>query len=151
MLFKTTVGHDHGSLCGSFGPVTLTVPRSEGYYVDAAEQYGWCIYRVSPDLLAIEDCVQDMVATRMRRASTIERRGVSSIHARVVASSHGVLLRRLGRRRVVWLMRVKDHGTKGPLWRGNVNLVTGLKKTWLEDGFQKASHSNGQIAQEIAL
>jgi hypothetical protein len=150
MLYKTVPGHDHGSLCGSFGPVTLTVPRSEGYMVDEAEQHGFRIYRVSPDLLVIKDCVQSMLAFRMNCALTMERHGLRSLYARGVAWSHGVLLRRLGRHRVVWLMRTKEGEGKRPSWRGNVNLVTGLEETWLRDRFQQASCDDDQVVQEIA-
>ncbi|KAF2132425.1 hypothetical protein P153DRAFT_429562 [Dothidotthia symphoricarpi CBS 119687] len=151
MLYKTTIGYAPGSLCGPFGPTTLTVPRTPGHFVDEAEQYGWRIYRVSPELLVLEDCVQDMVATQMKKASTLERRGIRSRYTKFIAWSHGVLLRRVGRRRVVWLMRMEEKGRIEHVWRGNANLVTGLTEVWLRDNFQRALEGDRHIVREIAL
>ena len=106
---------------------------------------------MSPDLLVIEDCVQDMVATQMKKASTLERRGIKSQYVKLVAWSHGVLLRRVGRRRVVWLMRIEGDGGTGPVWRGNANLVTGLPEKWLRGEFRQVEEGGQHIAREMAV
>jgi hypothetical protein len=102
MLFKTSIGHA-----------------------------GWRIYRISPTLLIIEDCVQVMITKLRERALTKERRGLVPLFTRFKAWTHGVLLRRLGRRRVVWLSKTNEYGPKEDYWKGNINLVTGLKESWL--------------------
>jgi hypothetical protein len=154
MLYKTTIGHADGSLCGTSGPVAIAVPKNEGFFIDEAEERGWRIYRVSPTLLVIEDCVQKMVTNLRERAPTKERRGWLSLFTRFKAWTHGVLLRRLGRRRVVWLLKTTEHGPKGNHWKGNVNLVTGLKESWLHSRqkFQRLENieeNYGQISHEI--
>lgn len=154
MLYKTSVGHADGSLCGTSGPVAIAVPNKEGFFIDEAEDRGWRIYRVSPGLLVIEDCVQMMVTKLQERAPTKERQGLVSSFTRFKAWTHGVLLRRLGRRRVVWLLRTKGHGPKEYYWKGNVNLVTGLKESWLHSRqrFQRVENleeTRGQISYEI--
>jgi hypothetical protein len=154
MLFKTSIGYAHGSLCGVSGPATIAVPKNEGFFLDEAEEHGWCIYRVSPTLLVIEDCVQVMITKLRERAPTKERRGLVLLFNRFKAWTHGVLLRRLGRRRVVWLSKTNRHGSKEDAWKGNVNIVTGLKVSWLHDRqkFQRIENrqSNpGQVSLEI--
>jgi hypothetical protein len=131
MLFKTSIGHADGSLCGTSGPVAITVPKNEGFFIDDAEERGWRIYRVSPSLLVIEDCVQVMITKLRERAPTKERRGLVPLFTRFKAWTHGVLLRRLGRRRVVWLSKTNGDEPKEDYWKGNINLVTGLKESWL--------------------
>jgi hypothetical protein len=131
MLFKTSIGHADGSLCGTSGPVAIPVPKNEGFFIDEAEERGWRIYRISPTLLVIEDCVQVMITKLRERALTKERRGLVPLFTRFKAWTHGVLLRRLGRRRVVWLSKTNEYGPKEDYWKGNINLVTGLKESWL--------------------
>jgi hypothetical protein len=131
MLFKTSIGHADGSLCGTSGPVAITVPKNEGFFIDDAEERGWRIYRVSPTLLVIEDCVQVMITKLRERALTKERRGLVPLFIRFKAWTHGVLLRRLGRRRVVWLSKTNGNEPKEDYWKGNINLVTGLKESRL--------------------
>jgi hypothetical protein len=154
MLYKTSIGHADGSLCGTSGSVIIAVPKNEGFFIDLAEERGWCIYRVSPTLLVIEDCVQVMITKLRERAPTKERRGLVSLFTRFKAWTHGVLLRRLGRRRVVWLLKTNEHGSKEDHWKGNINLVTGLKESWLHNrqNFQRLEdleESSGHISYEI--
>lgn len=154
MLYKTTIGYADGSLCGASGPVAITVPKNSGFFIDEAEERGWRIYRVSPTLIVIEDCIQVMITKLRERAPTKERRGLVLLFTRFIAWTHGVLLRRLGRRRVVWLSRTNGHGSKEDYWRGNANLVTGLKESWLHSRqrFQriKSIEDNAsQISYEI--
>ncbi|CAI6340136.1 unnamed protein product [Periconia digitata] len=131
MLYKTTIGQAHGSLCGAYGPVTITAPTKPGFFIDEAEERGWRIYRVSPTLLIIEDCAQIMIEKLRERTPTKQRRGLLSTFVRFKTWTHGVLLRRIGRRRVVWLLKTDVDGPDGGYWKGNINLVTGLKENWL--------------------
>jgi hypothetical protein len=152
MFFKTAVGYDDGSICGSFGLTTITAPSTEGFFIDEAEQYGWRIYRVSPNFLVLEDCGQVMVTKNLDRKSTKERRGLSAKYTKFISWTHGVLLRRLGRRRVVWLMRIDRYGGSRCSWKGNSNLVTGVKDDWLKDRgrFQCVSKSGDiETTEEI--
>lgn len=147
MLHKTAISHVDGSVCGKSGPATVAIPQNEGFYVDEAEQYGWRIFRVSPIFVVLEDCGQIMVKKAMERTPTKERRGLASLFTKFISWTHGVLLRRLGRRRVVWMMRVDGKGGKNTHWRGNVNVVTGLKEAWLMDRSNFQSISNGRNSQ----
>ncbi|EUC49977.1 hypothetical protein COCMIDRAFT_83437 [Bipolaris oryzae ATCC 44560] len=115
MLYKTAIGHIEGSVCGASGPATMAIPKNPGFFKDEAAQYGWRVYRVSPTYVFIEDC------------------GMAARYTKFISWSHGVLLRRLGRRRVVWLMHTGQDERGADCWKGNINLVTGLKETWLKD------------------
>jgi hypothetical protein len=133
MLYKTALGHVNGSLCGVSGPASLSIPLVPGQYTDDAETYGYRVYRISATYLVIEDCGPTMMKKKLERADTKERKGVLAAYTRFIAWTHGVLLRRLGRRRIVWLMRVAGKEGGEGYWKGNVNLVTGLKESWLRD------------------
>jgi hypothetical protein len=154
MLYKTAIGHVNGSICGVSGPSTISVPKVEGCFIDDAEQHGWRIYRVSSSLIVLEDCGQIMVTKNIQRRPTKERRGLMSRYTKFISWTHGVLLRRLGRRRVVWLMRMNGKDGKDAYWRGNINLVTGVKESWLRDRgrFRRiADGSNAEIGRETVL
>ncbi|EMD87824.1 hypothetical protein COCC4DRAFT_199973 [Bipolaris maydis ATCC 48331] len=133
MLYKTAIGHIEGSVCGASGPATMAIPKYPGFFKDEAAQYGWRVYRVSPTYVFIEDCGQTMVTETMKRAPTKERTGMAARYTKFISWSHGVLLRRLGRRRVVWLMQTGQDEHGADCWKGNINLVTGLKEKWLND------------------
>jgi hypothetical protein len=133
MLYKTAIGYVEGSICGASGPAIIAIPNNTGFFVDEAAQHGWRVYRVPATHVAIEDCGQTMVTERIRRAPTRERTGMGARYSKLISWTHGVLLRRLGRRRVVWLMNTGKDERGAYYWRGNVNLVTGLKETWLND------------------
>lgn len=145
MFYKTAIGHANGSICGASGPAA-------GFFLDKTEQYGWRVYRVSHTFVVLEDCGQVMVAKKMERSPTKERTGLAARYTKFMSWTHGVLLRRLGRRRIVWLMQVGTKGHGVDYWRGNVNLVTGLKETWLRDGdrFKSlAGRGNVETGQEM--
>ena len=78
MLYKTAIGHSKGSLCGAFGPATLTVPKKEGHFVDDAENNGLRVYRVSPTVLLLEYFGDAMVREKIARATTKEREGLGA-------------------------------------------------------------------------
>ena len=148
MFYKTALGHADGSVCGTSGPATITVPKNPGSFGDEAEGYGWRVYRVSSSSLVIEDCGQIMVEEKTKRSPTKERTGLAARYTKFISWTHGVLLRRLGRKRVVWLVRVdgKGHGVGSGCWRGNFNLVTGLEETWLKDRTRFHGVSSGDDA-----
>lgn len=57
-----------------------------------------------------------------------------------LAEAHGILLRQVGKVRVVYLLKENIQGSGNralsAVWRSNTNLVTGVSKDWLEgDGF----------------
>ena len=57
---------------------------------------------------------------------------------------HGILLRRLGKKRVVYLVkRSPENDEDESSWHSNVNLVTGVSEKWLnkEFGPGRAEHS----------
>jgi hypothetical protein len=60
--------------------------------------------------------------------------------ARFILKTHGVLLRQLGKVRVIYLLRTTgaDTGTVS-VWHSNVNLVTGVTRKWLDEHFRSAA------------
>ena len=63
--------------------------------------------------------------------------------SRFMAYMHGILLRRLGKKRVVYpIRRASDVGAQEPYWHSNVNLITGVSMEWLDKAF-----SPGQVEQ----
>lgn len=130
MLFKTAVGFHFGCLQGSSGPASCPVPEV-GYYIDEPE-CGWKIYRLSEDVMLLSDC---FVASAPK-----------DWWARFILRTHGVLLRQLGKVRVIYFLRTADTGV-GSVWHSNVNLVTGVTRKWLDAHFQSAaSGEKGVIA-----
>lgn len=64
--------------------------------------------------------------------------------SRILKHMHGILLRRLGKKRVVYLVRASpEGGAQEPSWHSNVNLVTGVSETWLKNDFSpgQAEHT----------
>ena len=56
---------------------------------------------------------------------------------RLLKHMHGMLLRRLGKRRVVYLVRQElESGKSEPRWHSNINLVTGVSVAWLDEAFR---------------
>ena len=153
MVCKTSIGYVDGSLCGASGPVAITISKHAGFLINEAEERGWRIYRVLSTPLVIEDCVQVMITKLRERAPTKDRRGVVLLFTSFIAWTHGVLLRQLGRRRVVWLLKTNGNGPKEDHWKGNTNLVNDLKESWLhnQQNSQRLDQreDNGQISYEI--
>lgn len=123
MLFKTAVGFHIGCLQGSLGPASCPVPEI-GCYIDEPT-CGWRIYRLSDDIMFLSDCLAQSSA--------------SGLWERFILKTHGVLLRQLGKVRVIYLLRTAgaDTGTAS-VWHSNVNLVTGVSSRWLDAHFQSA-------------
>ena len=56
---------------------------------------------------------------------------------RIMTYMHGILLRRLGKKRVVYLVRrLLDRNAEEMEWHSNVNLVTGVSMDWLDEEFR---------------
>ena len=65
--------------------------------------------------------------------------------SRILRHMHAIFLRRLGKKRVVYLVRASspEGGAREPSWHSNVNLVTGVSETWLKNDFSpgQAEHT----------
>ena len=122
MLWKTSIGFHMGCLQGDNGPATCPLPE-KGHYADLSDKF-WKVYRLSDEIMIIADCFP---------GSSQKSRWL-----RFLTRAHGVLLRRLGKQRVIYLLRIPN--AKNPeaeaLWHSNINLVTGVSKTWLEESFR---------------
>lgn len=123
MFFKTSIGYNFGSLQGSMGPATCTVPEI-GCYIDEP-MHGWRIYRLSEDVMFIQDCLAEFATHHP-----------TSRCGRFIVYTHGILLRQLGKVRVIYLLKRKEVDTTASLWHSNINLVTGVTKKWLDGHFQ---------------
>ena len=125
MLFKTSVGYHRGCLQGPLGPASCQLPEV-GCYIDEFD-CGWKLFRVSEGTMVLADysCA----------------RKPQGRWQRFLKHAHGVLLRRIGKIRVVYLMRVSsiEDIEYSSLWHSNVNLVTGVTKKWLDEDFNMQS------------
>ena len=127
MLFKTAVGFHFGCLQGALGPTSCPLP-DVGCYVDEAE-YGWRIYRLSEDIMLLSDCHKE--------SST------KSWWRRVITKTHGILLRQLGKVRVIYLLQTRGAELgRASTWHSNINLVTGVTSRWLEGEFRTAASAD---------
>jgi hypothetical protein len=132
MLFKTTVGYEHGCVSGAAGSCFFALP-DVGHSI-LMLQGGLRICRPSHRVVVIADC-QNLQPQK-------------SMWSRFIAHAHGVLLRRLGKVRVVYLICESGEGpvTQHPFcFRSNVNLVTGVRESWLK-GFPEQSTGRRDIA-----
>lgn len=123
MLLKTSIGYHNGCLQGPRGPSLCPLP-AVGQYIDNGSR-GWKIYRVSEDTMLLADSFAN---ARPR-----------DWWSRFLTHAHGVILRRLGKVRVVYLIRdVKGNTTPNGVlhFHSNANLVTGVTTAWLESAFK---------------
>ena len=61
----------------------------------------------------------------------------TDLWSRMMTYLHGMLLRRLGKKRVVYLVRRSpDNNARETSWHSNVNLVTGVSMDWLDTNFR---------------
>jgi len=122
MLFKTTIGYHFGCLQGPLGPASCPLPEL-GCYIDE-HLHGWRIYRLSERVVLIADCLAES--------------SPKGWWARFIKRAHGVLLRRLGKVRVIYFLRTRatDDSENVSLWHSNINLVTGVTKKWLDEDFR---------------
>ncbi|MCJ1248903.1 hypothetical protein MMC30_006124 [Trapelia coarctata] len=123
MLYKTAVGRDLGGLSGVLGPSSSTIPAM-GQVLETSDKH-LKIYRLSEDTTIIADC---MAGTPAKNA-----------WASFIRRAHGVFLRRMGKIRVVYVLRVRPVGGDlyMPRWHTNANLVTGVTKSWLAHNFSE--------------
>ena len=89
MFCKTSVGHEHGCVTGTLGPVRLPLPAI-GLSIENSAR-GWKLSRFSEDIMILADCLAESRPT--------------DLWSRMMTHMHGVLLRRLGKKRVVYLVR----------------------------------------------
>ena len=124
MLFKTSVGFHLGCLRGPLGPASVPLP-AVGFYVDQPD-HGWRIYRLSDEVMILSDRLVESPRDNW--------------YGKLIVKMHGVLLRQLGKVRVIYLLQKKgaSHG-KEITWHSNVNLVTGVASKWLDGEFRPAN------------
>jgi hypothetical protein len=131
MMFKTGVGFHSGCLQGSLGPASCPVPEIGCYICEPL--CGWKIYRLSEDIMLLSDCLAES--------------SPNGWWAKFILKTHGILLRQLGKVRVIYLLRTGVESGKASVWHSNINLVTGVSKKWLEGHFKSATSSEkGVIA-----
>ena len=120
MFIKSSIGHEFGCVTGALGPVRLPLPAVGSAIQDSAR--GWKLCRLSEDIMILADCLAE---------SKPKDRWL-----RLMTHMHGILLRRLGKKRVVYLVRQSSDGrAQVSNWHSNVNLVTGVSMTWLDERF----------------
>ncbi|KAI9810662.1 MAG: hypothetical protein M1827_006121 [Pycnora praestabilis] len=131
MLFKTSIGHHFGCLQGSLGPSTSLLPKI-GHFIDE-EDCGWRLYRITDATMILADCLSETYPKDMKIDSP------KTAWLKFIAHAHGVLLRRLGKVRVVYIVRDDKSEypdtMRGTLWHSNINLVTGVTRKWLDKDF----------------
>ena len=131
MFCKTTVGHEFGCVTGALGPVRLPLPAIGVAIEEPA--LGWKLCRLSEDIMILADCLAESKP--------------KDTWSRVLKHMHGILLRRLGKKRVVYLVRQSTGSSEQvESWHSNVNLVTGVSVNWLNGAF-----SPGQTARTCAV
>lgn len=130
MLLKTSVLFGRGRLAGTGEPLRCPLPRVGYAVVDASR--GWRVCRLSEDAIILADLFSHTFQTNK--------------WSQFLQHSNGFLLRRLGKVRVVYLIRNRS-GTlnKASGWHTNANLVTGVTKKWLEDSFQQTPVVEGHV------
>ena len=120
MAVKTRVCYHDGCLQGKIGPTLLRLPPVSSYFNDTTASVR--IYRLEADVILIADDLRD-TPTKSR-------------WLRFIKHAHGILLRRLGKVRVVYLIRTTQESESEPsLWHCNANLVTGVSRKWLDEKF----------------
>lgn len=124
MFCKTSVGHEFGCVAGGLGPTRLPLPAVGLAIKDSAR--GWKLCRFSEDIMILIDCLPESKP--------------EDDWSKFMAYMHGILLRRLGKQRVVYLVRQSVINiAQEPYWHSNVNLVTGVSKDWLAEEFKTIS------------
>ena len=121
MFVKTSVSHEHGCVTGPLGPSRLPLPAI-GVAIENSE-LGWKLCRLSEDVMILVDCLAES--------------NPKSRWLRLLKHMHGMLLRRLGKKRVVYLVKQGlESGKSEPKWHSNINLVTGVSMAWLDEAFR---------------
>ena len=120
MLLKTSVSYENGCLLASCGPCRIPLPAVGRSIMDLPR--GLRICRPTKGTVVLADC------------SNLQFQ--KGLWEKFLARAHGVLLRRIGKVRVVYL--VKAHpillgGSQILQFHSNINLVTGVSHTWLDE------------------
>lgn len=107
-----------GSVRGAEGPLTIPLPAVGGF-VD--EGLGWKIHRISEEAMLIVDNLQPNPS--------------KGVWKQFITMAHGVLLKRLGKDRVVYVLRETREvgGQIEQVWRSSINLVAGVSCVWLDE------------------
>lgn len=120
MFWKTCVGHEFGCVTGALGPARLPLPAI-GTAIEEPG-LGWKLSRLSEDIMILADCLSESKP--------------KNTWSRILKHMHGILLRRLGKKRVVYLVRQSPESEEQESrWHSNVNLVTGVSMDWLDGAF----------------
>lgn len=122
MFCKTSVSYELGCVTGALGPARLPLPAI-GVAIEEPAQ-GWKLCRLSEDIMILADCLAE--------SKPKDR------WSRILKHMHGILLRRLGKKRVVYLVRQSPEESRNEQetrWHSNVNLVTGVGMVWLNEAF----------------
>lgn len=121
MFLKTSIGYELGCVRGALGPARLPLPDVGCAIMDCDR--GWNLCRVSEDVMVLADCFAECKP--------------KDAWSKCMTRMHGILLRRLGKKRVVYLVRqAPESGTRESSWHSNVNLVTGVSMDWLDKAFK---------------
>ena len=121
MFVKTSISHEFGCVTGASGPSKLPLPAI-GVAIEEPE-LGWKLCRLSEDIMILVDCLAE--------SKPKDR------WSRLLKHMHGMFLKRLGKKRVVYLVRqALESGKSEPYWHSNVNLVAGVSMTWLDETFR---------------
>ena len=119
MLLKTSIGYENGCLQGLQGPCRCYLPAPGKSFMDMPNSLKIC--RPNEDLIILIDC--------------FEKTSPSDMWMKFLTYAHGVLLRMIGKVRVVYVVRSQHRDPQNHVqgFHSNVNLVTGVSKTWLEN------------------
>ena len=121
MLLKTTIGYDLGGINGASGPSYSAIPALGQTIRPLSGDIQ--LYRMSEDTIIVGD--------------SASRTQGKDAWSSFLLYTHGILLRKLGKIRVVYVLRVKDTTSQEDkyYWHSNINLVTGVTKAWLDQQF----------------
>ncbi|MDI1489124.1 MAG: hypothetical protein OHK93_008402 [Ramalina farinacea] len=128
MFGKSSIAYELGSVMRSGMPARIPMP-AVGTAIDG-RHLGWKLYRQSERVMILVDCLAE--------SKPKSRWGRFCRHA------HGMLLRRIGKRRAVYLIEKQGPDLdKSSQWHSDRNLVTGVSETWLEESFAFGGPSIG--------
>lgn len=118
MFFKTGAGYKDGCLQGIIGPCVCPLPPVGRSITQPSLALKIC--RISDNTVILADCYDSNCG--------------DDWWSQFIARAHGILLRRLGKVRVVYLVNGCQDDQHAGRWRfhSNANLVTGVDKKLLE-------------------
>ena len=139
MFLKTTIGHEYGRSASFSCPAKLPLP-AVGVAVEDST-LAWKLCRMSEDVMVLADCLA-------------ETNKADDTRSQIRSKMHGILLRRLGKKRAVYLIRGSQHHDsereeEARSWHSNVNMVTGVDAAWLTDAFVRGQTSRTCVVTGI--